>query len=243
MIKLEQVCKIFNKGKANQFSALKDVSCSINGRSMTVLHGPSGSGKSTLLSLIGCLARPSSGQICLDGDDISHYPERFLTELRRKTFGFVFQNFQLIQGMSTLENVTLAGYPTGNSHGRLRQTALALLDRLGMAPKAGLPANLLSGGEAQRVAIARALINDPQVVIADEPTANLDGRLVDDLLENLRRLREEGRTLLISSHDPRIISSELVDARICLRDGSLAETDFEQNVADNGGLTQSPPRS
>jgi putative ABC transport system ATP-binding protein len=221
MIELVAVSKVYNAGRPNQYSAVRGVDLAIEHGRVTALRGPSGSGKTTLLSLIGGLTRPSSGRVRLDGRDISALSERFLTELRRATFGFVFQQFQLIRGLSALENVMLPAVPTGRPHARVRARALELLEYLGLAAHAATRAQWLSGGEAQRVAIARALINDPRVIIADEPTSHLDSALSRQILAILGELRGQGRTLILSSHDPLVFESGLVEHLVEVRDGRL----------------------
>jgi putative ABC transport system ATP-binding protein len=153
--------------------------------------------------------------------EVTSLPERFLTEVRRKTFGFVFQQFNLIKGITVLENVMLPAYPLGERHATLRRRASALLDLLDLSQKASARVEWLSGGEAQRTAIARALINDPSVIIADEPTGNLDSKLSQEFMEILRRLRENDKTVLVSSHDPIVFNSSVVERVICLRDGRI----------------------
>jgi len=224
MIELRDVTKAFNAGQPNEFTAVRGVTLALNGCLATAFTGPSGSGKTTLLSLIGCMARPTSGRIVIDGDVISSLPERFLTEVRRRTFGFIFQQFNLIRGLTARENVMLPAYPTGVPLGRIRGEAERLLARLGLGGKAEVKVEWLSGGEAQRVAIARALINNPSVIIADEPTAHLDSALSMDFMEIMRGLRGEGRTLIIASHDPLVYESDVVDRVVRLRDGRLVDT-------------------
>ena len=167
MIRLVDVSKVYNAGRDNAFVAVDGVSLTIAAGTVTALQGPSGSGKTTLLCLAGCMARPSSGRIFLEDTELTSLPERFLTDIRRRTFGFVFQRFNLIKGVTVLENVMLPAYPTGEPHAVVRQRALALLDLLGLAGKGSARVEWLSGGEAQRTAIARALINTPAVLIAD----------------------------------------------------------------------------
>jgi putative ABC transport system ATP-binding protein len=222
MIELTDVTKVYNAGRPNEFAALRGVSITIDGRVCTALTGPSGSGKTTLLSLIGCMARPTAGRIALGGEVVSSLPERFLTEIRRRTFGFIFQQFHLIRGLTALENVMLPAYPTGRALQSIRDDALGLLGRLGLASKAEGKVEWLSGGEAQRVAIARALINDPAVILADEPTAHLDTALSLEFLEIMRSLRREGRTLVIASHDPLVYDSDVVERVVAMRDGTVA---------------------
>ena len=221
MIELKDVSKLYNEGRPNEVRALVDVNLVIERDKVTVFKGPSGSGKTTLLSIVGCLSRPTTGRVFLGGDLVSGLPERFLTEIRRSTYGFVFQRFHLVRGLTVLDNVMLPAYPLAPPHAELRERAMARLESLGLADKAAMPVEHLSGGETQRAAIARALINDPQIVIADEPTANLDTALTERFLEIVAELRAEGRTVLMTSHDPRIWQSDLVDAVIEMRDGRV----------------------
>lgn len=223
MIELRDVTKVFNAGQANEFAALRGITLALDGCGATAFTGPSGSGKTTLLSLIGCMARPTAGRIAIAGEAISSLPERFLTEIRRRTFGFIFQHYNLIRGLTARENVMLPAYPTGASLRQIRGEADRLLERLGLAAKADARVEWLSGGEAQRVAIARALINNPSVIVADEPTAHLDTALSLEFLEILRRLRGEGRTLLIASHDALVYESDVIQRVVRLRDGRLVD--------------------
>ncbi|PWB58805.1 MAG: ABC transporter ATP-binding protein [Nitrosomonadales bacterium] len=221
MIEVFEVRKAFNQGRHNEYWALNGISLSIEAKKVTALCGPSGSGKTTLLTIIGCLARPTSGRVRLKGRDISGLPERFLTGIRRTTFGFVFQQFNLIKGLSALDNVMLPAYPLGGDWRALRARAESLLDSLGLGHRREARVEWLSGGEQQRVAIARALVNDPEVLIADEPTANLDTALSKEFLAILERLAGQGRTVLLTSHDPLVVESAVVDRVINMRDGQI----------------------
>ena len=221
MIELTDVKKIFNFGKPNEFVALQGISLSVEASKLTVFKGPSGSGKTTLLSLIGCMSRPTSGRIHLLDREITSLPERFLTEIRRKTFGFIFQQYNLIQGVTALENVMVPAYPSGEKFSALKKKAIDLLDLFNISSKADSRVERLSGGEMQRVAIARALINNPRVVIADEPTAHLDTPLSREFMEIMDRLKESSKTVLIASHDPIVSESPLVDCVWNLRDGRI----------------------
>lgn len=221
MIELSAVSKVFQQGRPNEFRALREVSLTLNRGGVTVFKGPSGSGKTTLLTLIGALARPTSGRITLDGRLLSNLPERFLTEVRRHTFGFVFQQFHLIRGLTVLENVLLPAYPLGRPYRQLVSAAQGLLEQFGLGGKAASRVEWLSGGEAQRAALARALINDPAVIIADEPTAHLDNARSREALALLSALAEQGRTVLISSHDPLVFEALAVNRRIELQDGRI----------------------
>jgi putative ABC transport system ATP-binding protein len=236
VIELAHVTKSFNAGRSNQFTAVSDVSLAIQPGKVTVLNGPSGSGKTTLLTLIGCMARPTSGRIVLrnlrptfltDGNEtgeveITSLPERFLTGIRRTTFGFIFQQFNLVKGISVLENIMLPAYPIGVNHAVFRSKALGLLELFNISRHASAPIDWLSGGEMQRVAIARSLINDPEVIIADEPTAHLDTRLSREFMEIIGSFKGAGKTILIASHDPIVFDSPLADTVVGMRDGSIA---------------------
>ncbi|MHB8770466.1 MAG: ABC transporter ATP-binding protein [Syntrophales bacterium] len=237
MIKLLNVRKGFNLGRANEFIAVGGVTLAMEANRVTVLKGPSGSGKTTLLSLIGCMARPTSGRITLGrgllagrqfpggGDapevEVTSLPERFLTEVRRRTFGFIFQQFNLVKGITVLENVMLPAYPLGEAHGAVKKRARALLEMFDLGGRAAAKVEWLSGGEAQRVAIARALMNDPPVIIADEPTAHLDSKLSVAFMEIIARLKEQGKTAVIASHDPLVFGAPMVDRVVAVRDGMI----------------------
>ncbi|MES9854895.1 MAG: ABC transporter ATP-binding protein [Candidatus Thiodiazotropha sp. L084R] len=221
LIQLTDVRKVFNQGKANEFCAIQGITTHFEANRVSCLKGASGSGKTTLMSMIGCLSRPTSGRIQLGERVISSLPERFLTEVRRHTFGFIFQRFNLIPGLSVLENIMLPAYPQGLPYKTLKARANRLLDQFSLSNKSGNPVDWLSGGEAQRVAICRALINEPQILIADEPTANLDSRLSADFMGLIDELRNAGKTVLISSHDPVVFESTVVDRVVELHDGVM----------------------
>lgn len=222
MIELMNVKKVFNAGKPNEFVAIEGINLAIDSRKVTVFKGPSGSGKTTLLSLVGCMARPTSGRIMLFDREITSLPERFLTEIRSTTFGFIFQQFNLIKGITALENVMVPAYPRGEGHSSLKKRAMSLLELFDLSSKGSSKVEWLSGGEAQRVTIARALVNNPSVVIADEPTAHLDTKLSKEFMDIIKKLKEEGKTVLIASHDPIVHESETVDRVIEMRDGRLS---------------------
>ena len=221
LIELRDVRKVFHQGKPNEFVAVQGVNLWIEACRATVIKGHSGSGKTTLLSLVGCMTRPTSGRIEILGREVSSLPERFLTGVRRETFGFIFQHFNLVKGITALENVMLPAYPSGENHAALKRRALDLLDHFAVAAKAQSKVEKLSGGEAQRVTIARALINDPFVIVADEPTAHLDTRLAQEFMETMARLKEQRKTILIASHDPIVCDSPIVDRVVLIRDGRV----------------------
>jgi putative ABC transport system ATP-binding protein len=221
MIELTHITKTFNAGKANEFTAIKDVDLKIQPEKITVFKGPSGSGKTTLLSIIGCMARPTSGRISINGQEISSLPEKFLTEIRRNTFGFVFQNYNLIKGISVLENTMIPAYPIGKKHREVKAKSTELLKKLKIDSKADQKIELLSGGEQQRAAIARALMNEPSIIIADEPTAHLDTELSKEFLNIINELSNEGKTVLIASHDPMVFEAGIIDDVVEMRDGKI----------------------
>jgi len=223
MIELSHISKIFNMGKANAFEALRDIDLTIEMGRMTVFKGPSGSGKTTLLSIIGCMSRPTSGRIKVNDRETTSLPERFAAGIRRDIFGFIFQDYHLIRGISVLENVMIPVYPTGKKHRIVKEKAHELLSRLDMTPKVHERVENLSGGEQQRVAISRALINDPSVIIADEPTAHLDTELSRQFMALMAGFKGDGKTLLIASHDPLVSGYEGVDRVVGLRDGKIVE--------------------
>jgi len=191
-----------------------------SGETLAVM-GPSGCGKSTLLHLLGGLERPSAGEVWLAGRRIDQLSERALARLRRHAIGFVFQAFHLMDELTAVENVELPALLAGRSPHPARRRALELLERVGLTDRAEHPPSALSGGERQRVAIARALSNEPLVVLADEPTGNLDSAATLDVLRLLDSLRATGQTLLIVTHDARIAAT--ADRLISMRDGTFVE--------------------
>ena len=219
------VSKSYRLG-ASVVPAVRDVSLSVRSGELVALAGPSGSGKSTLLHLVGCLDRPDSGEIHLGDQRVSHMPAGRLAAVRRDRLGFVFQTFNLVPVLTARENVEYPLLLGAAGRAERRARVDELLQRVGLADKHGRRPRELSGGERQRVAIARALVNRPALVLADEPTANLDsatGGAVLDLMDDLRE--RMGVAFLFASHDPRLI--ERMDRVIHLRDGSLA-THMEQ---------------
>jgi putative ABC transport system ATP-binding protein len=224
VIRLSDITKTFNEGKPNEFHALKGIDLEIGLNEVSVFVGPSGSGKTTLLSILGCMSRPTSGRIWLQDREITSLPERFAVQIRRETFGFIFQDYNLIKGIGVLENTMLPAYPSGERYGMIRDRALSLLEELGIGSKALQPVEHLSGGEQQRAAIARALVNSPSVIIADEPTAHLDSDLAMRLLDIFAGFRKEGKTILIAGHDPLVFESPIVDRLITMRDGRIVES-------------------
>jgi putative ABC transport system ATP-binding protein len=206
LLSAEDVAKSYALGAA-RVEAIRGVSFSIGKGEFVALQGPSGSGKTTLLNLLGLLDRPDRGQIHVGSEDASALSENQRSDLRRDRFGFVFQTFNLIPVLTAEENVEYPMILTGRRASARRQRARALLESVGLADKTGVRPDLLSGGQRQRVAIARALANDPDVVFADEPTANLDSKTADDILDLMRRACEDGGVaFLFATHDPRVVA-------------------------------------
>lgn len=222
-IKMEKVSKVFNPNMPDETKAVTHVSLEIHKGEAVVLKGPNGSGKTTLLSLLGCMSRPTEGSIHIFGRDVAKLPERFLTDIRRKTFGFIFQQFNLIHGISVIENVMLPLYPLDTPFAVMTKRAEALLARLDILHKRNFKVQRLSGGEQQRVAIARALINEPQVILADEPTAQLDTERSEDLMDVLADLNKEGNSVIIATHDPLVFEKAFINRVVHLRDGKVQE--------------------
>jgi putative ABC transport system ATP-binding protein len=219
MIRLNQVTKLYPAKAAGSgvIRALDDFSLLVEAGEWIAVMGPSGSGKSTLVNLIGCLDTPSSGEILLDGENVAGLSTNELTRVRAEKIGFVFQQFHLIPYLTAVENVMLAQYFHSMTD---EQEAVEALARVGLRERADhLPAQL-SGGEQQRVCIARALINDPKIILADEPTGNLDAANEEIVLRLLRELHKQGRTIIMVTHDP--IVARLGDRRIELHHGRIA---------------------
>jgi putative ABC transport system ATP-binding protein len=201
--------------------ALRGVDVALEPGEFVAVMGPSGSGKSTLLQLLGGLDRPTAGQVRLDGDRIDDRSETELALLRRRRLGFVFQFFNLIADLTVAENVELPALLVGASAREARRRRDELLAELGLADKAGAAPGRLSGGQQQRVAIARALVNRPAVLLADEPTGNLDSASAKDVLALLRRERDEGQTILLVTHDARVAAG--ADRVVTIRDGLVVD--------------------
>lgn len=221
LVELENIIKIYNQNQVNEVQALDMVNISIAKGAMVCLKGPSGSGKSTLLSIIGCIYPPTSGRAVIAGKQLSRLPDRFLTIHRRQTIGFIFQQFNILPKLSVLENIMLPLMPLGISPQKRLAMAEPLLERFGIGHRRNFPAGEISGGELQRVAIARALINNPPIIIADEPTAHLDSKLSRDFLQSMRELKAEGKTIIIASHDPLVTEDDGVEMTYTVHDGRV----------------------
>jgi putative ABC transport system ATP-binding protein len=220
MIELKQVSRLYParaEADSGVIRALDHFSLTVDAGEWIAVMGPSGSGKSTLVNLIGCLDRPTTGEIRLDGENLANLSAKQLNRIRAEKIGFVFQQFHLIPYLTALENVLLAQYVHSMTD---RQEALEALERVGLKGRAEHLPSQLSGGEQQRVSIARALINDPKIVLADEPTGNLDAVNEEIVLRLLRELHQQGRTIVMVTHDP--VVARLADRRIELHHGKIA---------------------
>jgi putative ABC transport system ATP-binding protein len=202
--------------------ALQGLNFHIEKGEFMAIIGPSGCGKTTLLNILGCLDRPTSGKVFIDGVDVSQLPNTELAIIRSRKLGFVFQDFNLLSRMSVIENVELPLFIAGADPTFTRRRAMSLLARLGIAEKAHKNVNHISGGQRQRVAVARALANDPKIVLADEPTGNLDTKNTELMMSLMKQLNEEfGKTLVVITHNPEV--AERAHRVISVRDGSIVD--------------------
>jgi putative ABC transport system ATP-binding protein len=217
MVDIIQISKTYRRGDGTPVTALRDVSFAIQAGEFVTVRGASGSGKSSLLNIIGCLDTPSTGAYRLAGEDVSAYSDKQRSRVRCRKIGFVFQSFNLLPRTTALENVEI---PMVYSGGRVdRAKALAMLQRVGLADRAHHYATELSGGEQQRVAIARALMNDPPLLLADEPTGNLDSAAGESIMQLLTALHHDGRTIILVTHDEHVAS--YASRELLVRDGVL----------------------
>jgi putative ABC transport system ATP-binding protein len=220
MIKMEKVNKTYGTGTA-RVEALKEISLEIEENEFVGLIGPSGSGKSTLMNIMGCLDTPTSGEYYFEGDKVQEFGHNELAEIRNRKIGFVFQNFNLLPYATTFENVELPMIFKGVSARARRAKVMELLEKVNLAARAGHRPSELSGGEMQRVAIARALTNDPRLILADEPTGNLDTKSGEEILKIFEELWSQGHTLVIITHNPYI--ADCARRVVKLRDGLVEE--------------------
>ena len=215
------VSKRYGSG-TTEVVAVQDVSLSVAPGEIVLIMGPSGSGKTTLLSMLGALLKPTSGEIHLNGDVISALKENRLPGIRLHKFGFVFQDFNLLSALTALENVSIVAELAGVRGKEARRKAANLLTDLGLGERLNFLPEKLSGGEKQRVAISRALVNDPALILADEPTANLDSKIGHEIMRLLRRIaKDQDRSVVIVSHDQRI--KDIADRVLWLEDGQFKE--------------------
>lgn len=221
MITLKNITKIYEPSKNNKVTALQDINIEIGKGELVVLKGVSGSGKSTILSLIAALTKPTSGEVIVDEQRISKLPDNFAADYRQQTIGFIFQRYNLIPTLTVQDNVLLPLVPTNPDEAEAKAKLERVLAQFNILDKQTTMVRNLSGGEQQRVAIARALINDPEVIIADEPTANLDEQLSQDFIEILQQLKSSGKTIVVATHDPLFFDLAMVDRIIAIQRGRL----------------------
>ena len=240
LVEIQNVCKIYNPGE-NEVRALDDVSVNIEEGEFVAIIGQSGSGKSTLMNILGCLDVPSEGQYWLHGQNVSELDDDELSDIRNREIGFIFQGFNLIPNLTALENVELPLIYRGVGKGKRRELAETALEKVGLGHRMDHKPAEMSGGQQQRVAIARAIAQAPPVILADEPTGNLDSRSTGEIMGILQELHEEGRTVILITHDNEIAAR----ARrvIKIKDGKIEadyigqpeeKTTHTQPVAENG---------
>jgi putative ABC transport system ATP-binding protein len=220
VIRVRDLIKVYGRGD-NAVAALQGVSFDVPRGDMVAIMGASGSGKSTLMNILGCLDHPTSGSYLLDGEDVSRFSRDRLAEIRNERIGFVFQSFNLLARTSALENVELPLMYSTRYKGSLAQKAREALEMVGLTGRGHHVPSQLSGGQQQRVAIARALVNEPSLLLADEPTGNLDTKTSVEIMEVLRRLNAEGMTIVLITHENDI--AEFAKRVIVLRDGRIVE--------------------
>jgi len=226
MIKINNLSKEYKTGNIS-VKALTEVTINIKTGEFVAIMGPSGSGKSTLMNILGCLDRPTGGEYELDGEKIETLNQIQLASIRNKKIGFVFQSFNLLPRISALKNVELPMMYAGVSLKERREKALEALNRVGLADRVDHKPNELSGGQKQRVAIARALVNTPAIILADEPTGNLDTKSGNEIMEIFQQLNGEGATIVLVTHEREIAA--LTKRTITFRDGKI----IEDTVVDN----------
>ncbi len=219
IVRVENVRKVYHDNGV-PVDALRGINLTVSPGDFSVIAGPSGSGKTTLLNIVGTLDKPTEGKVYLDGEDVASKTRRELADMRLRKIGFVFQAYNLNPVLSALENVEFTMMLRGIDAGKRKRKSLALLEELGIGELANKRPNEMSGGQQQRVAIARAISNEPRLVLADEPTANLDSETAVKLLELMERLNhEDGITFVFSSHDPQVI--ERAHRLLILKDGQI----------------------
>lgn len=235
IIETKDISKVYKMG-SEIINALKSVTITINKGEYVAFMGPSGSGKSTLMNIVGCLDTPTAGTYILNNNDVSDLTENELADIRNKEIGFVFQTFNLLPRSTALENVALPLIYAGYGKAARTEKAMAMLESVGLGSRAHHKPNELSGGQRQRVAIARALVNDPSIILADEPTGNLDSKTSYEIMDLFQDLHSKGNTIIMVTHEDDI--AHYAHRIVRLRDG-LVETDIQnQNITDPSLLKQ-----
>ncbi|MCO6493542.1 MAG: ABC transporter ATP-binding protein [Phaeodactylibacter sp.] len=227
MISIKDLTKTYIMG-TTKVHALRGVTLDIRRNEFVALMGPSGSGKSTLMNLLGCLDTPTSGEYWLNGINVSTMEDNELAEVRNKEIGFVFQTFNLLPRLTALENVALPLVYAGQSKAARRERALEVLDAVDLGDRVEHKPNELSGGQRQRVAIARALVNNPSIILADEPTGNLDTKTSIEIMRILEAIHRQGNTVILVTHEPDI--AEHAHRVVRLRDGMVESDEINENI-------------
>jgi putative ABC transport system ATP-binding protein len=221
MILLDNICKVFNENSDSKFLALDNININIKAGELVVLKGVSGSGKSTLLSIIGTLERPTSGSLIVDGESVAKLPDIHASAFRSKTIGFIFQSFNLYDDYSVSENISIPLLNQKYSLDEIESKVSKCMKFANIEHKANQIVQTLSGGEKQRVAIARSLVNDPQIILCDEPTANLDKDNSISFINSLKELKKLGKTIVVSTHDLLFDDLDFVDRIINIENGKI----------------------
>lgn len=229
VIRLRGIKKLYRMGE-QQVAALDGIDLDIKRGEFAALMGPSGSGKSTLMNILGCLDRPTCGSYELEGREVAHLSDDELALTRNKHIGFVFQNFNLLSRISSLDNVALPLIYAGIGAKERRERAMHFLDTVGLADRAEHMPNELSGGQCQRVAIARALVNEPEIIMADEPTGNLDTKSTREIMDIFQRMHGTGRTIILVTHEPEI--AVCANRQLLVRDGVITRDEGKGVVLD-----------
>jgi len=240
MLQVTKLGKVYQTEKI-AVTALKDVSFSISAGSFVSIMGPSGSGKSTLMNILGCLDTPTEGQYILDGVNVSNLTENELAQIRNVKIGFVFQTFNLLPRLTCLRNVELPMIYAGVNRKERTKRALEALEKVGLLYRADHRPNEISGGQKQRVAIARALVNNPAIILADEPTGNLDTRSGEEVMAIFQKLNDEGATIVLVTHEPDI--AKHTQRILTFRDGQLMEDYPVANPVKASAILAELPRS
>lgn len=228
-IRLRDIKKIYKMG-GQELAALNGINLAIKRGEFAALMGPSGSGKSTLMNILGCLDRPTVGSYELEGKEVAHLSDDELAVMRNKHIGFVFQNFNLLSRISSLENVALPLVYAGVGASERRKRAQEVLEAVGLGDRAGHLPNELSGGQRQRVAIARALVNNPEIIMADEPTGNLDTKSTKEIMEIFQEMHGRGKTIILVTHEPEI--AVCANRQLLVRDGVITRDEGKGVVLD-----------
>ena len=226
LLKLENICKKYNQGEL-AVMALKDINLNIEDGEFVSIMGTSGSGKSTMMNILGCLDSPTSGKYFFEGEGVAKFNETRLAEVRNKKIGFVFQSFNLLPKLSSVENVELPMVYAGVGRKKRREKAIEALTKVGLEKRIFHKPNELSGGQRQRVAIARALVNDPSIIMADEPTGNLDTKSTYEIMDIFQKLNNEGVTVVMVTHEPDV--AQFTKRIVVFKDGCIIDDNPVKN--------------